>query len=402
MKTIMEPSRELPVIREVDVVVCGGGPSGTAAAIASARNGAKTLLVERYGYIGGMVTGSYITYYMGFGNGKEQIIRGIAQETIDRLREVDGITRDQDESGDCYGDAEIIKCISVMMLEEAGVEILLHSWATAAIVDNGVCKGVFVENKSGRQAILAKIIIDATADADICASAGVETNLDDHDISLSSTLDMIDYDKLKKFQLEHTEKYRRLMDELEALKDKSVLQVKNRSAIDVWDLTHVENESRKELLKKFIFLKRNVPGYKELKIKITAPQLGVRESRKIVGEYTITEDDILADCKFQDTIGRCGAYMKKYENYDKQGLNYDIPYRVLIPKKIDGLLATGRCISATHGAINSLRLVVPCILLGEAAGTAAALASKQNVSPRKVDIKKLQDTLILQGNKLGR
>ena len=399
MKTIIEPCRELPVVREVDVVVCGGGPAGTAAAIAAARNGVKTLLIERYGYLGGMVTGSYVTYYMGFGNGKEQVISGIAQETIDRLREVDGLTREQDESGDCYGDAEIIKCISVMMLEDAGAEMLLHTWVTAAIVEDGVCKGVIVENKSGRQAIMAKIVIDATADADICLSAGVETKLDDHDITLCCYMDKIDSGALKRFQMEHTGEYRKLIDDFEASKEKPVSE-KNRSAVNVWDLTDIENESRKNLLKKFIFLKKNIPGHENLQIKITSPQLGVRESRKIVGEYTITEEDLLANCRFPDTIGRCGAYMKKYENYDTPGLSYDIPYRVLVPEKIDGLLAAGRCISATHGAINTLRLVVPCILTGEAAGVAAALAVKQDVPPRKVNIGQFQQQLIKQGNNL--
>jgi ribulose 1,5-bisphosphate synthetase/thiazole synthase len=401
MKTYIEPEKAIPILTEVDVLVAGGGPAGIAAAIAAARAGAKTMIVERYGYLGGMVTGSYVTYYMGFGNGNEQVIYGIAQETIDRLREVGGLTREQDKSGDCYGDAEIIKCISVIMLEEAGVEMLLHTWASSAIVENNVCKGIVVENKSGRQAILAKTVIDATADADICVSAKVETKLDLHDITLCHSIDGIDTEKRHKFERENPELNKKLMEELNASGGKVVFHVPGKSAVNAADLTCVENETRKSLLKKLVFMRKNIPGCENAFINKTAPQLGVRESRKIVGEYTITVEDILNDRKFDDGVGRCGAYMEKYENYDKPGLSYDIPYRSLIPAKVDNLLTAGRCISATHEAINTLRLVVPCILTGEAAGTAAALSAMQDIPPRNLDVKKLQEKLIEQKNNLG-
>lgn len=393
--------RTIPVIREVDVAVAGGGPAGIAAAIAAARTGAKTMLVERFGYLGGMITGSYVTYYMGFGNGREQVIRGIAQETIDRLRKVGGLTMDQDRSGDCRGDAEIIKCLSVVMLEEAGVEILLHSLVAAAPAENDLCTGIIVENKAGRQAILAKTVVDATADADVCFAAGAATTTDTHDISLIHSFSGIDNDAAARFKNEQPEAYRKLMAELNAAAGNTMALLPGKSAVNAWDLTEIENSVRKQILARLVFMRRNLPGHEHMQIKMTAPQLGVRESRKIVGEYTITEDDLLADRTFPDGIGRCGAYMKKYENYDKPGLSYDIPYRALVPEKINGLLASGRCISATHGAINTLRLVVPCMLTGEAAGTAAALAVKQGVQPRRVDIQQLQLRLKAQGNNLG-
>ena len=400
-QTIVEKAKEIPVIREVDVLVCGGGPAGIAAGIAAARAGAKTLLVERYGYLGGMVTGSYVTYYMGFGNGCEQVIRGIAQKTIVRLRELGGLTREQDKCGDCYGDAEIIKSISIMMIEEAGAEILLHSWVSTAIMEGNTCKGVIIENKSGRQAILANTVIDATADADVSVSAGVETKLDIHDISLCYTLEGIDQEKATAFQREQPDIYRKYMSKLRDSGREVTFRIPRKSAVDAWDLTYVENETRKQLLKKLLFLRENLPGHENVKIRITAPQLGVRESRKIVGVYTITEDDMLMNRKFKDNIGRCGAYMKKYENYDMPGLSYDIPYGILVPEKIDGLLATGRCVSATHEAINTLRLVVPCMLLGEAAGTAAALAATENVAARNINITELQNLLRENNNNLG-
>ncbi len=401
MKTVHEAAREIPVIREVDVLVAGAGPAGVAAALAAARNGARTLLVERFGYLGGMVTGSYITFYMGFGNGREQVVRGIAQETIDRLREVGGLTKDQDESGDCYGDAEIIKCVSVKMLADAGVEMLLHTLVAGAIVENASCKGAIVENKAGRQAIMAKVLIDATADADLCVAAGATTVNDLHDISLCKWIEGVDEDKLDAFKKAHPAEYEKLMAELERSGGKVVSKFPGLSAVDPWHLTKVENETRIQILNYYAFMRKNVPGYEKFRVRITAPQLGVRESRKMLGLYTITEDDLLEDRKFPDGVGRCGAYMKAYENYDKPGLSYDIPYGVLVSKEIDGLMAAGRCISATHGAINTLRLVVPCILTGEAAGTAAALAVKEGVPPRSVDIKALQGQLKAQGNNLG-
>lgn len=401
MKTIIEPERRIPVLKEVDVVVAGAGPAGICAAIAAARNGARTMLVERFGYVGGMVTGSYVTYYMGFGNGKEQIIRGLSQETIDRLHEYDGIVKGPDKSGDCFGDAEIIKCVSVVMLEEAGVEMLLHTWVSGAIVEDNCCKGIIVENKLGRQAILAKVVIDATADADVSVAAGAETRFDYHDISLVHRFQGIDKDKEAKFKEENPERYAALMEKLEELGGKPVFHVKGKSAIDACDLTAIENTTRKQLLTWLTFMRRNIPGFENAQIKFTAPQLGVRESRKIVGEIVLDKADFARNCRFDDTIGRCGAYMTKYENYEVNGLDYDLPYRCLVPAKVDGLLAAGRCVSSTSAAMNTLRLVVPCMLTGEAAGTAAALAVRDNVQPRNVDIAALQARLRAQGNNLG-
>ena len=148
-------------------------------------------------------------------------------------------------------------------------------------------------------------------------------------------------------------------------------------------------------------MRENVPGYENARLAWTAPQLGVRESRKIVGEYTISYDDILESRKSDDTIGRCGAQLTGYKLYDVKGLDYDIPYRSLVPQQVDSLLASGRCGSATHEAINTLRLIIPCMLTGEAAGTAAALAVKHRVAPRNLDVTGLQATLREQGNNLG-
>ncbi len=395
MRTILEPAREISVIREVDVVVAGGGPAGVTAAIAAGRNGAKTLLVERYGYLGGMITGSNVTCYLGFGDGLKQVVHGLVDEIVVRLNQAGGLVSGRNKSGDCNSDAEFVKWLSIVMLEEAGVEMLLHSWATAAVTENGVCKGIIVENKSGRHAILAKVVIDATADGDVAHSAGVEMKTDCHDISLIYRLTGVDHKKAEEFKKKDPAAYAQRMVELKeqgADVPANSVKFKGKSAICVEDLTYIENEARKRTVNGLCFMKKNVPGYENASF-LSAPQLGVRESRKIVGEYTLTEADILNSRKSPDTIGRCGAHMKGFELYDVEGLGYDIPYQCLVPWKIDNLLAAGRCVSATHEAINTLRLIVPCMLTAEAAGTAAALAVKCDLPPRKIDVAELQAKL---------
>ena len=396
MKMITEPSRQIPVVREVDVVVAGGGPAGIAAAIASARNGAKTLLVERYGYLGGMMTGSWVTWFLGFGDGDKQVVRGLADELVRRLGEIGGLVNARNKSGDVNSDVESTKWLSIVMLEEARAEMLLHSLVAAAVVENGLVKGIVVESKSGRQAILAKVVVDATADGDVAHFAGAETKTDTHDISLCLRLEGVDRQKFEEFKKANPPELQRL---LETLKSQGGVEPANterfsgRSAIDVDDLTFMENDARKRVMKGLMFMKKNVPGYENAKLTRTAPQLGVRESRKIVGEYALTEEDILASRKFPDTIGRCGAHMKGYQLYDVHGLDYDIPYRCLVPKKVENLLASGRCVSATHGAINTLRLIVPCMLTAEAAGTAAALAVRAGIGPKQLDVPVLRAAL---------
>lgn len=405
MKTIEEPAREVPVVREVDVVVAGGGPAGVAAAIAAGRNGAKTLLVERYGCLGGMMTGSNVTWYLGFGDGKKQVVRGLAEETVVRLAAAGGLVSKRNRSGDCNSDAEFVKWLSVVMLEEAGVEMLLHSWVASAVTERNACRGIIVENKSGRQAVLAKVTVDATADGDVCLFAGAEMNTDDHDITLVCQLEGVDREKATEFQKKDAAAYARLMDALKEeggeIPSRGGAKFAGRSAVNVNDLTHIENEARKRMFTGLVFLRENVPGYENARLSWTAAQLGVRESRKLVGEYTIAEEDILNSKQCDDTIGRCGAQMTGYQLYDVSGLDYDIPYRCLVPANVGDLLASGRCISATHEAMNTLRLIAPCMLTAEAAGTAAALAVKQGVPPRDMDVSELQAKLRVQGANLG-
>ncbi|MCE5239784.1 FAD-dependent oxidoreductase [bacterium] len=405
MEAFTEQARTIPVRAEVDVVVAGGGPSGVNAAIAAARSGASALLVERYGYLGGMITGSNVTWYLGMGNGKSQTIRGLSEAFIARLDEVGGLTSERNSSGDCNSDAEFVKWLSVEMVQEAGADILLHSWVSSAVVVDGVCRGLIVESKSGREAILAKVVVDATADGDVCASAGVEMATDNHDITLICEVQGVDRETVEAFRRDEPDAHAGLMTRLAeqggVVPAHGGAKFTGFSAVNVGDLTHIENEARKRAMRGLVFLRTHMPGYERARIALTCPQLGVRESRKIQGEYTITEGDILGSRKFGDTIGRCGAQMTGYKLYDVSGLDYDLPYRCLVPQRIDGLLATGRCISATHEAINTLRLIGPCMLTGEAAGTAAALAAERDVAPRDIDVAEIQSRLKQHGSNLG-
>ncbi len=214
MQTVTEQARTIPVRAEVDVVVAGGGPSGVNAAIAAARSGASTLLVERYGYLGGMITGSNVTWYLGMGNGKSQTIRGLSEAFIARLDEVGGLTSERNSSGDCNSDAEFVKWLSVEMVQEAGADILLHSWVSSAVVIDGVCTGLIVESKSGREAILAKVVVDATADGDVCASAGVEMATDNHDITLICEVQGVDRETAEAYRREEPDAHAGLMAKL--------------------------------------------------------------------------------------------------------------------------------------------------------------------------------------------
>jgi len=404
VRTVVEPQREIPVASDVDVVVAGGGPAGVAAAIAAARQGARTLLVERYGYLGGMMTGSYVTAVLGMGDGDRQIVRGIAQEFHDRLAPLKGL-RPIGKCGDYAVDAEMFKWLCIVMLEEAGADVLLHALACGAVAEGNCVKGILVESKSGRQAVLAKVSVDATADGDLCHLAGARCEKSIHDVSLRMTLTGVNKEKVEAFKRESPKRFDELMAQAKALNEGvvpgSIHRVPGIDVTDARQLTAIENRLRKATWAGIFFLRKNVPGYEDARLESTAPQLGIREARRIVGPYALTEQDILGSAKFPDTIGRCGVHMKGYETYDVRGIEYDIPYRCLVPEPVDGLLASGRCISTTHEALNTMRLIAPCIVTGQAAGVAAALAARQVIPPRRLATPTLQEALRRQGAALG-
>jgi hypothetical protein len=439
MKTIMEPASEINVIREADVVVVGGGPGGHAAAVAAARNGAETVLLERYGHLGGMATGGLVIMIPHLSDGTErQIIVGQCQEWIDRLdvrggsvhQKYEDIGSNEKELVEywndfhqffiCEGriqlaamvDPELLKCVLNDMIEEAGVKLFLHSWGTKAIVDHNEVQGVIFESKSGRQAILGKVIIDGTGDGDLLPSAGAEfdrnikPNLRIATVAVVFRLGNVDTKRHDIFKKTEAKKYMGLMGELVKIGGfpaaqrsarEDVLWVSNwipgLDILNVEDLTRAEVEIRKKMLITYDFFKKNVPGFEKSFIIDTASQTGTRGSRRLIGEYMVTEKDMDSGKIHEDTI----AVLPQLRSVvSPEHPHVHIPYRSLVPRKVDNLLVAGRSFSSDDVVNNDYNLIPHCILYGQAAGTAAALAVKNGVKVRNVDIAALKKSLIKQ------
>ncbi|MCK4862730.1 MAG: FAD-dependent oxidoreductase [Dehalococcoidales bacterium] len=439
-RTITEPSREINVFHEADVVVVGGGPGGHSAAVAAARNGARTILIERYGHLGGMATGGIVIQipHMSDG-GKEPVIAGLSLEWLERLDTIGGTLRPRMEdigSTDdklvsywrrfmgnvvngriehtAWVDPELLKCVLNDMVGEVGVKLSLHSWGTQAIVENGSVKGVIFESKSGRQAVLGKVIIDGTGDGDLLPSAGAEFDGTIDASSRSSMLALVfrlgncDYQKLCDLQEADRNKFQELMKELAEAAGTYILPLPSPRNDVLWfnnwipgldctrveDLTRLEVEMRQIMLRGHAFMKKNIPTFENSFILDTASQTGTRGSRRLVGEYVITKEDFQSCKKHDDTIA---VLPRLGPPGDREVPHVYIPYRALVPVKAESLLVAGRSFSSDMEANNMANLIPHCIAMGEAAGTAAALAVKQGISLRKLDYNVLQKTLVKQG-----
>ena len=435
-KTILEPSRRLKVCRETEVLVVGGGPAGVAAALAAARNGADTTLVERYNHLGGMATGGLVILIPNMSAGtEEQEIAGICDEMMRRVDAKGGARHPQRRhlgSADprlieelkhyhdfvvdgrvrmsVIVDPEMLKCVLNEMIEEAGVKLYLHSWASTAMVDGDHVRGIAFESKSGRQAILSKTTIDTTGDGDVFASAGaefdgvVDPNLRSASVAVVWRMGDVDFPAYSNFRHSEPEAFKALMGELrEAIgfdafplpthRDDQVWVnnwVLGRDCLDVDDITWTEVAVRKAMLKAHDILKRKMPGFQKSFILDTASQLGTRGSRRLIGEHVVTEDDVRSGVVFSDTIAVIPPFHIKTPPKA-------IPYRSLVPVKVDDLLVAGRCFSSDPFANDLLNLIPFCVAMGEAAGTAAAVAVADGVQPRKVDVGKVQRKLVDQG-----
>lgn len=441
MKTILEAARDIRVFSETEVLVVGGGPAGIAAAVSAARNGAKTMLIERYGHLGGMSTGGLVILIPFMSDGTtERPIAGICQELIDRLDIIGGAVHPKDEevgstepdvvnfwrrrgTGSMatggivrYGalvDPEKLKCVLNDMLEEAGVNLLLHSWGSRAVMEDNDIRGIYFESKSGRQAILSQVTIDTTGDGDVFASAGAEFDgtmdpkVRSANLALVFRLGNVESDRYLDFQGNNRTEHDALMKELT---DKggfntywrsahdNVLWCNNwipgLSALNVEDLTKVEVEARKSMLLSLDFLKKHIPGFENCFIMDTASQLGTRGSRRLTGEYVVTWDDVISGTIHPDSI----AVLPHLGHKVSDGFpRVYLPYRALVPRNIDNLLVAGRCFSSDIAANNVLNWIQQCIPMGQAAGTAAALAVKHGVQPKSVNTGMLQAALLKQG-----
>lgn len=399
-----ERSRETPVIADVDVLVAGGGPAGFAAALSSAREGARTMLVERFGYLGGMMTGCHVVWVLGCGDGDVSVARGITLELRERLAPLDGVTN-EGRAGDYRVDAEVLKWQMAEMLEEAGVAIRLHTLTCDPVVEDNRVAGAFVESKSGRQAIRARLTVDATADADLAWRAGCPCDDQTHDMTLRTVLAGVDKERVAEFRQAHPDEYMTHVEESTQRNGGCLLgrgrHLPGHNVADPDDLTKVEILLRREAFDALYYLRKNMPGYENARIADTSPQIGVRLGRRVKGVETITGDDMRASRRREDSIGRLGVAHFDYKNYAVPNVAYDVPYGCLVPESIDGLLIAGRCVSCDYEGGDTMRLIVPCFVTGQAAGASAAIATRNDCSTHEMPIDQLQDALRRQGVYFG-
>jgi len=400
LDTIRESAKKIDVIDAADIIVLGGGPAGCAAAIAAGRLGLDVLLVERYGYLGGMATGGLVIGYFEYDKG----MRGITSEFNDRIIADGGrlVETNRVSKHEPFFNPEMFKIMCLDMVEKANVRMLFHAWAVEAVVKNDKIEAVIIESKSGRQALQAQMIIDCTGDADTAAWAGVphENTTEANGLGLDFIYRNVDFDKYRHFITYFPDEWKKMKEQLNKDKigwgawyigwnDQAWFNTFYKgNPTNVIDLTECELDLRHKIVKHWEFYKKNVPGFEVATISQTAHQIACRVSRRITGEHVLTMDDLKVG-KFDDTIGKISPL--------KAGNLLDVPYRSLVPKKIDNLLYAGRCISGTVDVIQRIRGISGCVVFGQGAGVAAALSLKEGTSPRKLDIGKLQNTLRRQG-----
>ena len=440
---IVEPGRMTKLFGEYEVVVLGGGPAGIAAALAAGRSGRSTLLIERYGFMGGAGTAAGLSTFCGLHavvHGKhEQVVHGIADDVLGRLAAMDGLNKPhltiRDQIMAQAYDISAFKIAADELMAGAKVAVLFHAFGVGATLDAADRIGaLFVETKSGRFAIKSQLFVDASGDGDLAAWTGVPYEIGDGagNMLYPSTMFRINgVDPQKAGRA--WELIPMLMDEAEKAgrtfpRKKPIVrpqrnpiewranltQIKNPdgtavSGVDAVQLTYGEVEGRRQCWDVFQFIKEVTPGFENAYIVEIAPQIGIRETRRITGEYQLTEQDVLGCRDFEDSIGVNGWPVEAHVKGDvkfvfappaSRGYN-QIPYRIIVPKKIDNLFVVGRCASMSHEGQSSARVSGSCFVMGQAAGTAADLALRDRVPPRRVDVGELQRRLTAAGAFLG-
>lgn len=408
MPTYHESARDIPVAAETDVLVVGGGPAGIAAVIASARNGARTMVIEQFGYLGGTATASLMACVNGFRNQVEpdftQTVRGIAEEIVLELNQLGGLGRSPykqkpypTEPGRlAYSyaiDTEMFKYVTLKLCVEAGVDLLLHTWFCLPILEGETVRGVIVENKSGRQALSARVVIDASGDADVAARAGVPFWQTRHDEAPRLTDGL-----MMRLEFGSRRPDASFACDFGANAVTWGPAVGPGDATDARELSRAEIEARLKVYQDLAAKQKQNPELAGAKIVETPPLLGIRQTRFVEGEYRLTADDALEGRRFHDVVALSSCPVIHYYGYRRylphQG--YDIPYRCLVPKRIEGLLVAGRSISSDQQPYESHRAMAPIMAIGQAAGTAAALACRAGATPRTLDLDLLQRTLLSQ------
>ena len=443
---VAEPERQVSVLGAWEVIVLGGGPAGIAAAASAARRGRKVLLVERYGFLGGMGTAAGVTNFCGlFANVHgdiQRVVRGIADDLLDRIDRIGGLNAPHLILGRTYGqayDTAAYKIAADALLAEAGVEILFHALGAGVVMSApGEIRALFVETKAGRRAALGRIFVDASGDGDLAAWAGAAFEVGDGDGGMLFPTTMFRVNGVAPSAVtdEAWKTIPILMDEAARSGRRNfprrgaivrpqtnpaewrvnVTQLKNAdgravSGIDPAELSRGEIEGRRQVLAFAEFLRDEVPGFERSYVVDIAPQIGIRETRRITGAYRLTGQDVIACASFEDTVGVNGWPLEKHVAGDvewvwpdipgSRGFNH-LPYRMMLPLGVDNLFVVGRCASMDHDGQSAARVTGACFVMGEAAGTAADLALQAGVAPADLDIGQLQDELARAGVYLGR
>lgn len=431
MKTYMEPAKKIPVLDEVDVLVAGGGPAGIGAALGAARSGAKVLVIEEQNCLGGMATSGMMSHWTGSKDSP------LFNEIVSRCREAGWDCEDLRAVGPGTINHEKLKLVLFDLMEEAGVRYQLHTKLADVIMDGDLVRGVITESKSGREAVMAKVVIDCTGDGDVAFKAGAEfTKGREGDGKMQPVTLMFKIGGVDFTRAVYPGSFETLVPtdkgELQSLArkilpapaghvllykstipDQVVVNMTNLTGIDgsdIRDLTKAETICQRQIPLIMKFLHEYVPGYEKCYLIAAAANVGVRETRHFKGLYTLNETDIVEAKVFDDWIATRNFFNFDIHNIEGAGLDkhgaqhgfkargdYTIPYRACVPEKIDGLLLAGRNISGTHKAHSNFRVMSICLNIGHGTGVAAALAAKENIQPRSVDVGKVQKILLKQG-----
>lgn len=427
--------KNLPLLLDTDVIVVGAGSAGATAAIAAARKGARTILIERFGFIGGTSTQVLDTFY-GFytpGEVAYKVVGGVPDDVVAALKDRDAAFERPNSFGAGTGityDPFTLQLVWEQLAQQAGVQLLYHSFCTDVLMEDQRITGVVIDGKRGLMKITGRVVIDATGDADICHQAGVpyERAGDiDPAQTLTTTFRMVNVDTARAgafgkkalwanmeeaaasghYNLPRREGSWHITTQ-QGVTHTIMTRVADMDGTDPVALTAAEIEGRKQAFEYARFLRDYVPGYEGASLSWLNPSIGVRETRRIYGRYRLTRDDCLQARKFEDAIGACGAPIEDHSPgadttwvYLPEGMTYDIPYRTLLPQKVENLLVAGRCFSATHDAHASCRSMAQTMTMGQAVGVAAATAVKCDALPADLSVHDLQNSILAMGAKFG-